>query len=252
MTAYDPSRKTIFTDLETTGLDRGRREVWEIGLVVREPGLPDVEYEWQLSPRMDTAEETGLRIGGYYRRNRLAAHPPGAAVSVVFPGKPELPAGARVNTVDTGSARSLATDLAIMFDGAQIVGMCPWFDEHSLWRFLRDNGHALTCDYHLVDVESMAAGYAHAAARWAPDRWRDARPGRREALDRVQQGPGWTSADLSLVVGIDPPIDRHRALVDARWGRDVVDVITGHEPTRDSPSAAQERVPATLSWVYVS
>jgi hypothetical protein len=131
--------------------------------------------------------------------------------------------------LQTQHVTALVYELAPVFADAQVVGFCPWFDEHSLWRLFRDHGQALTVDYHLVDVESMSAGFAHAAGRWAPDHWIDAAEGRREALERVKAGPGWTSADLGLVCGVPAPKDRHRALIDARWSKNVMDVITGYE-----------------------
>ncbi len=234
MTELVPTKRTIFCDTETTGRHRERRQIWEIGLIVRDPGQPDVEYEWQIRPDLTDAEEVGLRIGGYYRRNQIAAkHKIGTTVALVHPDLPETPG--QPSRGRFGEVSHLADELAPMFDGAQVVGFCPWFDEHSLWRLFRDHGHALVVDYHLVDVESMSAGFAHAAARWAPDRWIDAYEGRRGALERIKAGPGWQSSDLGLAAGVPAPVDRHRALVDARWSRDVMDVITGYH--RPGPAA---------------
>jgi hypothetical protein len=54
-----------------------------------------------------------------------------------------------------------------------------------------------------------------------------------ELLDRVSEwntiaAPPWDSEVLSRAVGVDPnAYERHTALGDARWARDIYDAVTG-------------------------
>jgi DNA polymerase III epsilon subunit-like protein len=52
----NPSRIVVL-DLETTGLepDAGH-ELWEFGLIVRDPGQPDAEHLWRTMPDLSKAD----------------------------------------------------------------------------------------------------------------------------------------------------------------------------------------------------
>lgn len=233
MTTSTQPQRTVFLDTEFTTLDRQRREVWEIGAIVRDPGQPDREYEWQLRPDLREANEVSLRIGGYYQRCLVKDLPVGSAIEVVHPKRGDRPEDDIDYAVDGTTAAKVAAELAGILDGARIVGNVIWADEMALWRMFRQLGHALTVDYHLVDVRSMLLGYVHAAAQWAPKSWHNDKA-RREALVRVTTDTGWSSVDLGAIVGIPAPADQHRALADARWAREFFDHMTRYQ----QPAAA--------------
>ncbi len=191
--------KTVFIDTETTGLS-DRAEVWEIGAILRENDQPDVEYAWQIRPTLKYAEPTGLRIGRYYERCVLTRHQPGSACRLVDPD----------GVGRWTSASDVAADLAKMIDGAYLVGAVPWFDERKLQPFLSGRGHCATNHYHLVDVETLAAG-------------------------RLGMAPPWNFDKLLAAFGLTyDEAERHTALGDARMARDLYDAVL-REPDGERP-----------------
>ncbi len=215
----------VFLDLETTGLDPDRHEIWEIGAIVRGHRQPELDGEWwwQLRPDLAKADPTGLRIGRYYERERLT----GTATAVALAAPGQDPRG-----FHTAEPAAVAHDLARLLDGAHMVGAVPSFDAAFLAPFLRRHGQAPTWHYHLVDVEAMAAGYLHGGAKLlettvGPDAGRLARDG--AALP-------WRSDVLTASVGAKLPAaeDRHTALGDARWAMSTFDAIT--QPQAAAPA----------------
>lgn len=84
--------------------------------------------------------------------------------------------------------------------GAHLVGAVPSFDAERLERLARRHGFCPGWHYHLVDVEAVAAG-------------------------ALGFRPPWKSEELSGSLGVAVPSgeDRHTALGDARWARDLYD-----------------------------
>jgi DNA polymerase III alpha subunit (gram-positive type) len=202
----------VFLDTETTGL-ADTCEVWEIGMIVRKPGDADVEYCWRIRPDLTTAEPTGLRIGRYYERiGVLAATPVGTALTVIdADGVGLLPEALHV------TAWRLTATIASYLDNATLVGAVPDFDARHLTRFLRANGQAPTWHYHLVDVETLAAGSLRLPPRWNLDQL------------LAEYGLKYDEAD------------RHTALGDARMVRDLYDAVmaprtVGADAARGEPS----------------
>ncbi len=200
----------VFLDTETTGL-ADDCDVWEIGLIVRDPAPDDIdspegatyvdtEYAWLIRPDLATAQPTGLRIGRYYARiGTLGGYQPGFTKAMVHPDSDQIGL--------FGSSTSLAAEAAALLDGATIVGAVPDFDDRHLRRWLGANNQAGTWHYHLIDVETLAAG----ALRMAPP-WN---------FDKVLGEFGLTYDEA----------DRHTALGDARMVRDLYDaVLKGGEP----------------------
>lgn len=204
--------RICFLDLETTGLDPARHEPWEIGVIVRddpaEGASGDVEYLWRVEPDLTAADPNGLRVGRYYKRTAGMAGPktPGASAAVNLAAD-----GAEARW---SSKAAVAADLAVLLDGAHIVGAVPSFDAAFLSRWLPRYGQAFTAHYHLIDVEALAVGYLHGTPDERP-------PFPHERLP-------WDSSALSRAVGVDPDqFDRHTALGDARWARALWDAVTG-------------------------
>lgn len=198
--------KLCFLDTETTGLSE-RCEIWEIGYILRtypadgSSGHVDEEYSVMIRPGMEFAEPTGLRIGRYYERNFLEDEPVGAACWTNRPGRTrrELVAeGAGITSVYQVAAR-----LTGVLDGATLIGAVPWFDERHLQQLLRRHNQVATNHYHLVDVETLAAG-------------------------RLGRQPPWGFDDLLASYGLKyAEEDRHTALGDARMVRDLYDAVLG-------------------------
>ncbi len=181
--------KLCFVDTETTGLDPDRHEIWEVGLIVRDPmkgtrdgQVHDEEYHWFLSVDLGAADSVALRISGYYDRHPLADYR-------FFVDCDEVP-----------SPREFAKEFSHLTAGAHLVGAVVSFDEERLRKLLRANGACPDWHYHLVDVEALVAGLC--------------------GLD-----PPWVSDDLGSYVGVAKQTDelRHTALGDARRARDIYD-----------------------------
>jgi hypothetical protein len=101
-------------------------------------------------------------------------------------------------------AARLIADLTA--DRAHIVGAVPNFDTERLGRLLAFYDIKPAWHYHLIDVENLIVGYL---------------AGKGTVLT-----PPWDSDHLSAAVGvIAPKEERHTALGDARWTRDIYDAV---------------------------
>ncbi len=191
-------------DLETTGTDPTRHHLWEIGLIVRTLGgdpattadtWTDAEYCWQVRPDLTTADPMALKISRYYSRFREAVRAGSAHVAA----HPDLPADSNPGEVRRYvSAAQVACEVAHLLDGAVLANANVGFDAAFLATFLRANGQAPAWDYHLLEVESYAAG-------------------------AIGMPPPWKLDTLATVLGVKLPTGRHSALADARLARDVYD-----------------------------
>lgn len=176
-------------DVESTGLDSSRHQVWEIGIIT-----DGYEFEAHLPVDLTLADPTGLRIGRFYERRRKVSHMSNPAKICRCRWDPD-------KDWSTSSPNEIAEYVAVMLDGKHMVGAVPDFDSRFLTRFLNDHGQAATWNYHLVDIEALAAGF-------------------------LGQAPPWNSNDLSRAVGVDPDdFDRHTALADARWAKAVYEAV---------------------------
>lgn len=115
----------VFVDLETTGLEPLRHDLWEIALVE----LDDTEDVWAVWPDLARADPMALTMNRFYQR----------------PMEWETPA-------------VVAEQLAQRLAGRILAGAAPWFDASFLDVFLRRNGHCPTWSHRLLCVETYAAG----------------------------------------------------------------------------------------------
>jgi DNA polymerase III epsilon subunit-like protein len=175
--------RLVFLDTETTSV-RPDRRVWEIGAVVRDEGQADDERAWLIDSAgldLGNADSRSLQVGRFYDR-----HPE-------FNGTAE--------TVWCDEEAEALIEVEHLTRGARIVGAVPSFDAEVLSTRMRANGICPSWDYHLIDVESLAAG----ALRLAPP---------------------WKLDDLLTAYGlVYDEAERHTALGDARMVRDLYDAV---------------------------
>jgi len=179
----------IFTDTETTGLALDD-DIWEFAAIRRYPD----GNEDELHLFVEHDEKRCRTLPELFLSDHLAR----------FPGHGQK---SRAN-----AASEIAAFLDRDVDGNRphIVGAVPNFDTERLAILLDNYGHKPQWHHHLIDVEALAVGYIH---------------GRYEA--RTVSLP-WESDDLSRAVGVDPDrFERHTAMGDARWAREIYDAIAG-------------------------
>jgi hypothetical protein len=210
--------RLVFLDTETVTLEPGPDVIWEIGAIVRGPGMADLDLLWQVRPNMAKAEPKALEISRFHERFLLPDDVDAAAIvdGVVVP-------------LESTSARGpeLAARLVSALTGRHVVGCVPNFDTERVGLLLRALGAGPCWHYHLIDVENLAVGYllgqvAHvrtAAASALAAHVRDIRD---------ITAPPWDSETLSRALGVEPDaFDRHTALGDCRWARAIHDAVTG-------------------------
>jgi DNA polymerase III epsilon subunit-like protein len=212
--------RIVFCDTETTGL-RDDHEPWEIALIVRDysAGLGDVEHLYAVRPDLRVAESGALSIGRYYQRTRNLREP----AELVDPGAVNL-AGVdpRSDRWRWSEPEAAAAAVARITAGAVLVGSNVQFDARMLSRWLRANGQAPAWHYRPVDVGAIALGYLRGI--------RDAAPAGSdlEQAARPDWLLPWSTDMLATVLGVScPPEQRHTALGDARFVRDLYDQTTG-------------------------
>lgn len=213
----------VFLDCETDDLDRRRRQPWDVAIIRRDPNGTEQEYQFYVEMNLADSDPFALAMGGYYER-----HPYGQFLAGNGAFEPEAkstmaPLGPIFGRGDTWTGyltrRAAALSIVRLTHGAHVVGAIPSFDDETFANNLihgaglRGNWH-----YHLIDVEALAVGYLHGvrAAGGASD-------------PRVPVTLPWDSEALSHMVGVTPPAksERHTALADARWARDIYDAIMG-------------------------
>lgn len=177
-------------DCETTSL-RPDRRAWEIGVILRRPNQPDHEQSWFVDEDdldLGNADLQSLKFGGFYER-----HPDYRDADVQIETRPEI---------------GVLSDLEALTRGAILMGSNPSFDAETLAARMRAHGICPSWNYHLEDVPTLALGWLYGA---------------RQLIPKARK-----SDQISLACGVDPAkYERHTALGDCRWIRDLYDVVTG-------------------------
>lgn len=197
------SAPVAFVDTETTGLTLDAH-IWEVAIIRRDPGLPDVPLHLFVEHDLQKA----AKLPEKFRDDHDARYQPDHAV------------GPR------DAARLIHRALSPSPDGVRchVVGAVPNFDTERLGRLLLAHGLDAPWHYHLIDIENLAVGYL---------------AGRHDASYIGRRRPlpvplPWRSDDLSQAVGVKPPTEaRHTAMGDALWARDLYDRITAARIAND-------------------
>lgn len=124
----------IFIDCESTGLEPGRHEPWEVA-IVEEDGT---EHVWCWRPRssvVEAADDLALEIGGFHNR---------------------APADRSVD-----DEMSAVDAVAALTEDSILVGSNPSFDAGMLAPWLRGWGYEPAWHYRTGCVATMAYGWLH-------------------------------------------------------------------------------------------
>lgn len=184
----------VFVDTETTSL-RPDRRAWDIALILRRPGKPDVEHQWFIAAEdldLGGADPFALKIGHFYER------------------QPQFRVDREFTFGDVADEDDVLAHVELLTRDAHLVGAVPGFDAEVLGTRMRVHGIPPGWHYHLIDVETLAVGYVR-------------------ALTGLALELPWASEHLSRMLDVPVPAaeDRHTALGDARWARDMYDAVMG-------------------------
>lgn len=186
----------VFLDIETTGLSLDA-DIWEFAGIRRDPDGTEIE----LHLFIEHDEDKCRHLPESFRADHLAR----------FPGHHQEERKRR-------AAHRIFDFLCSDGEPVHVVGAVPNFDTERISRLLRAEIGPHVRDpwhYHLIDVESLAVGYLAANARFTGD-----------PVDTP--APPWNSDELSRAIGVEPPTtERHTAMGDARWARDIYDQVMG-------------------------
>jgi DNA polymerase III epsilon subunit-like protein len=193
----------VFLDIETTGLDPERHEIWEVGAILRvattegSGAYNETEHHWFLNVNhLETADEAALAIGGYYER-----HPYGDAYHYSIDDFHSVEA-----------PYPFSREFEKLTRGATLVGANTRFDERFLGDYLKAQHRLPGWHFRLCDVEALTQGYMGLAKPTG-------------------------LAKCANILEITNDYDAHSALDDAKLARDVYDAVMA-----DRFGRIQERV----------
>lgn len=203
------STPIAFVDCETTHLDAGIGEAWEVAVILREDNDPatDTEYVWEFAIDPEAADLEALRIGRWHERRQLPAGSDQAAFTGCVPAEPM-------------SRDDAVKAITNVLRGTVLVGSNPGFDDRFLRKLLGPG--SAQWHYRPLDVATLAAGWRLGMASVIR------RFGGTPGPDDVPRLP-YSSREMSRFMGVEPPGDgvAHTALGDARWCRDLFDAVNG-------------------------
>lgn len=214
-------RPIVIADVETTGLDPARHEIWEVALIERATGAA---WTYLMEPDLRAAETEALAVGRFAERTG-ALRP--ATLGDLRRRGPVRRRGGRVpdlwNATWGGDDSRFWSDpvdvaavLSRVLQGATLVAANPAFDAGFIGAFLNRLGHpAQPWHYRLRDIGSMAYGWLAAQQHLG------LYFGEIPAVDA-------STDELARAVGVNPAaFDRHTALGDCLLVDAMLDRIEG-------------------------
>lgn len=188
----------LFVDTETLGLDPQTHPIWEVACITAD----GTEHLWHVKwsrAVLDNADPIALEINGF---------------------------ADRYETVETISPHESAERFAALAQGLHLVGAVVSFDEERLRHMHnimlgRPDGK-YPWHYHVLDVEALVIGFL--AGREAQYTAYSGPPSTSKMVT-----PPWKSDELTAALGLELIDDdqRHTALGDARWARDIYEAVMG-------------------------
>lgn len=152
--------KIVSLDLETTGLELDKHEVWEIGIVPLDSGKDQIHYQFQPID-LENAEPPALQVGQFYDRFDWIGDPRVARdmlVDAVVKDEDEGTEKPSAHKALTGAAEA-CWNIAQQLEGATLMGLnVGSFDAPFLAKLMRKYGHAPTWNHRYLELGSFAAG----------------------------------------------------------------------------------------------
>jgi oligoribonuclease (3'-5' exoribonuclease) len=187
----------ISVDIETTGLDPQRHEIWEIACVRVKDGA---RIGWKLPfYKLAEAEPSALLVGDFYANG---CPDPDYCKSTV---KSFYNSGKRRIEPETSLPGAVAEEVAKFLNGATLLGCSVHFDAEFLRAWLSQRNQCATWHHRHLDLGSFAAG------AW----------GAKSALS------GKAMSDRY------PNPDAHNAMADALWNVQVYENIRRKRGSQD-------------------
>lgn len=206
--------KFAIVDIETLGLNSDIHPVFEVGLILRDIEAEDTtdrEFSWFLPVAPETlifADPFALKLNGFNKR-----HPQGLGFIDQKDGRVSRIAEEQGLT----DADKFARQFCALTQGAIWIGSVPSFDEERLRQLVRSQGVMHDWHYQLIDVETLAAG-----------KIKGTHTGKWTLEEAHAVSPPYDTKAITQLLGLDPSqyeADKHTALGDCRWARDVYDAV---------------------------
>lgn len=188
-------RPYAYVDIESTRADHAKR-IWELAVIVDQPNGQTVEREWLIessSLDLGNADPKALEVGGFYDRHPQAVR-------------------GFIHTGDLYSEYVALADFERLTRRAVLFANNTPFDVGAFDARMVANNLCPSRHYKPKDVIDMAHGWLLGRGIEVPEK----------------DDGTWSSEAISLACGVDPAgYDRHAALGDCAWIRDLHRAITG-------------------------
>lgn len=189
-----------FVDTETTGLDDRRHEIWEVALILRDTDDESIylPFLWQLPVNLNKADPIALNIGKFHERRwseKLDFLEDETIINSIINGS-DLNRPSKDFIVPYNMLKDWAKHFTELTFNSYLVGNVISFDEERLRKLLRKYDQCPVWNYHIADVEAIAAG-------------------------KLGIQPPWKGNTISEALGIPVPENQHSAMTDAAWAMDI-------------------------------
>lgn len=192
----------VFLDLETTGLDPERDQIWEFAAIRSYQGT-ETAYHFFVQHDMSLADSHLPEIFLNQYKRRFHAQ------------------DSNIPTIDPTALAAIVRHIVFAPVGGvkpHIVGAVPSFDENFLKVLLIAHGYGSSkgwpWHYHLIDVENLTVGYLNGMLQYGSESKINTL-----VIQNAISLP-WNADELSSTLGIDlTRYERHTAMGDVQWAR---------------------------------